>query len=164
MQQAQLIELLTRFSQAWNQHDIEQLMACMHPECRFETVAGDDVYGTRIEGLDAVRQAFSNTFKSFPDAQWRNCTHWISENGEFGISETTFMSQWNSKRYFELLSWLLTLKFVYFAAQSWLSAQRSLPLSCLFSAANLEFCSQPMFSLLQEAVLTFVALTLLFYG
>ncbi len=34
-------------------------MACMHPECRFETVAGEDVHGTRIEGLDAVRQAFS---------------------------------------------------------------------------------------------------------
>jgi ketosteroid isomerase-like protein len=62
----------------------------MHPECRFETVAGDDVFGTRIEGLDAVRQAFSNTFQSFPDAQWRNGKHWISDNAEFGISETTF--------------------------------------------------------------------------
>jgi ketosteroid isomerase-like protein len=90
MQQAQLIQLLTDFSTAWNQHDVEQLMACMHPECRFETVAGDDVFGTRIEGLDAVRQAFSNTFKSFPDAQWRNGKHWISDNAEFGISETTF--------------------------------------------------------------------------
>ena len=47
MQQAQLIQLLTDFSTAWNQHDVEQLMACMHPECRFETVAGDDVFGTR---------------------------------------------------------------------------------------------------------------------
>ena len=62
MQQAQLIQLLTDFSTAWNQHDVEKLMACMHPECRFETVAGEDVHGTRIEGLDAVRQAFSNTY------------------------------------------------------------------------------------------------------
>ena len=59
MQKTQLIQPLTDFSAAWNQHDVEQLMACMHPECRFETVAGEDVHGTRIEGLDAVRQAFS---------------------------------------------------------------------------------------------------------
>ena len=54
-------------------------MDCMHPDCCFETVAGDEVYGTRIQGHEAVRQAFENTFKSFPDAQWLNGKHWLSK-------------------------------------------------------------------------------------
>ena len=90
MQQVALLDLLNTFSQTWNAHDVEQLMACMHPDCCFETVAGDEVYGTRIQGIDAVRQVFGQTFETFPDAQWRNAKHWISADGESGISETTF--------------------------------------------------------------------------
>ncbi|AMO42158.1 DUF4440 domain-containing protein [Acinetobacter pittii] len=90
MNQAQLLQLITDFSTAWNKHDVEQLMDCMHPDCCFETVAGDEVYGTRIQGHEAVRQAFENTFKSFPDAQWLNGKHWLSEDALYGVSETTF--------------------------------------------------------------------------
>lgn len=90
MRHSQLLQLLHTFSQAWNSHDVEQLMSCMHPDCCFETVAGDEAYGSRIQGADMVRNVFSNTFKTFPDAQWRNAKHWISADGEFGISETTF--------------------------------------------------------------------------
>lgn len=90
MSQPPLLQLLHTFSQAWNNHDVEQLMSCMHPDCCFETVAGDEVYGSRIQGADAVRSVFGNTFKTFPDAQWRNAKHWISADGELGISETTF--------------------------------------------------------------------------
>ena len=90
MNQNALLELLNTFSQAWNAHDVEQLMSCMHPDCCFETVAGDEVYGTRIQGMTAVRDVFSQTFRTFPDAQWRNSKHWISADGQSGISETTF--------------------------------------------------------------------------
>lgn len=86
----QLLVLLKNFSTAWNNHDVDALMDCMHPDCCFETVAGDDVYGTRICGLEAVREAFSNTFKFFPDAQWLNGQHWLTEDQQRGISETTF--------------------------------------------------------------------------
>ena len=90
MNQNALLELLNTFSQAWNAHDVEQLMSCMHPDCCFETVPGDEVYGTRIQGMTAVRDVFSQTFRTFPDAQWRNAKHWISADGQSGISETTF--------------------------------------------------------------------------
>lgn len=90
MASKELLTLLKDFSTAWNNHDVDVLMACMHPDCIFESVAGEDIYGTRICGLEAVREAFSNTFKSFPDAQWLNGKHWLSENQQQGISETTF--------------------------------------------------------------------------
>ncbi|MBJ9424581.1 nuclear transport factor 2 family protein [Acinetobacter seifertii] len=90
MNPTQLLQLITDFSSAWNKHDVEGLMSCMHHDCCFETVAGNEVYGTRIQGFDAVRQAFENTFLSFPDAQWLNGKHWLSGDAQFGISETTF--------------------------------------------------------------------------
>ena len=90
MNPTQLLQLLTNFSNAWNKHDVEALMACMHHDCCFETVAGSEVFGTRIQGFDAVKQAFENTFQSFPDAQWLNGKHWLSDDAQFGISETTF--------------------------------------------------------------------------
>lgn len=90
MNPTQLLQLITDFSSAWNKHDVEALMSCMHHDCCFETVAGNEVYGTRIQGFDAVRQAFENTFLSFPDAQWLNGKHWLSGDAQFGISETTF--------------------------------------------------------------------------
>lgn len=90
MNHNQRLALLKDFSAAWNNHDVDALMACMHPECIFETVAGDEVCGSRIIGAAAVRDAFINTFKSFPDAKWLNGKHWLTADLEHGISETTF--------------------------------------------------------------------------
>ncbi|AXQ22365.1 nuclear transport factor 2 family protein [Acinetobacter wuhouensis] len=92
MENNQRLALLKKFSKAWNEHDVETLMACMHEDCIFETVAGDDVYGQRISGFTAVREAFSKTFTSFPDAQWLNGQHWLSADQQRGISETTFVA------------------------------------------------------------------------
>ncbi|RQL67004.1 DUF4440 domain-containing protein [Acinetobacter pittii] len=91
MNQAQLLQLITDFSTAWNKHDVEQLMDCMHPDCCFETVAGDEVYGTRIQGHELFVKHLKITFKKFfLDAQWLNGKHWLSEDALYGISETTF--------------------------------------------------------------------------
>jgi len=88
MNNAVNIQTLEAFSQAWNDHDIEALMSFMHDDCVFETVAGDQVCGNRIEGRDAVRTAFQAAWENIPDAQWRNGRHWVS--GDRGVSETTF--------------------------------------------------------------------------
>ena len=88
MNNAVNIQTLEAFSQAWNDHDIEALMSFMHDDCVFETVAGDQVCGNRIEGRDAVRTAFQAAWEKIPDAQWRNGRHWVS--GDRGVSETTF--------------------------------------------------------------------------
>ncbi len=82
------IQTLESFSKAWNDHDIDALMSFMHDDCVFETVAGDQVCGNRIQGRDAVRKAFQAAWENIPDAQWRNGQHWVS--GDRGVSETTF--------------------------------------------------------------------------
>jgi len=81
-------DLLARFADAWNRHDLDALMSFMHAECVFESVAGPLACGQRHEGPEAVARAFAGAWQAFPDAQWRNGRHLVC--GERGISEWTF--------------------------------------------------------------------------
>jgi ketosteroid isomerase-like protein len=63
-------------------------MACMAPECAFETAAGPDVNGSRHEGRDAVRRAYAAVFETYADARWNGASHFVS--GDRAVSEWTF--------------------------------------------------------------------------
>lgn len=82
------VETLAAFADAWNRHDVDALMTFMTDDCVFETAAGPDAWGTRHVGRDAVRSAFESVWKNFPDAQWRNGTHFVA--GDRGVSEWLF--------------------------------------------------------------------------
>jgi taurine dehydrogenase small subunit len=82
------IEMLDRFGDAWNRHDVDALMTFMTPDAVFESSAGSQVDGTRSEGTIAVRAAYAAVFDAFPDAHWGNLRHFIS--GNRGVSEWTF--------------------------------------------------------------------------
>ena len=73
---------------AFNRHDADGVMDCMTADCVFETVAGDNVYGTRIEGRDAVRAAFADVWATMPDARWDVSRH--SATNDLGVSEWVF--------------------------------------------------------------------------
>ena len=81
-------ELLQAFADAWNRHDVDALMSFMTEDCVFEASAGPDVCGTRYVGRGAVRASFAEVWATFPDAQWDNARHFVSE--ERGVSEWTF--------------------------------------------------------------------------
>ena len=81
-------EYLAEFSAAFNAHDVDKLMSMMTADCIFEGAAGPEVYGIRFEGRDAVAEAFSAVWASFPDAHWGNGKHRV--DGDFGLSEWTF--------------------------------------------------------------------------
>ena len=83
-----LLNLLERFADAWNQHDLDALMSMMTDECVFVASAGPQVDGQRSEGREAVRAAFAAVFETYPDAHWANARHFIAVNR--GVSEWTF--------------------------------------------------------------------------
>jgi steroid delta-isomerase-like uncharacterized protein len=81
-------ELLDRFADAWNRHDLDALMSMMTDDCVFEASAGPQAHGQRHEGRVAVRAAFAAVFELFPDARWANPRHVIS--GNRAVSEWMF--------------------------------------------------------------------------
>ena len=82
------VRVLEAMFDAFNRHDADGVVACMTEDCVFETVAGDAVYGTRIEGRDAVRAAFVDVWAAMPDARWEVSRH--SATGDLGVSEWVF--------------------------------------------------------------------------
>ena len=82
------VEFLKAFADAWNRHDIDDLMSFMADDCIFESSSGDERCGTRYEGVEAVRKGFTNNWETFPDAKWSNDRHFIV--GNRGVSEWTF--------------------------------------------------------------------------
>ena len=82
------VEMLERFGEAWNRHDVDAIMSYMDASCAFETTAGREPCGTRYEGRDRVRQAFERVFAMFPDARFANARHFVA--GDRGLSEWRF--------------------------------------------------------------------------
>jgi taurine dehydrogenase small subunit len=75
--------LINRYFDAFNQHDIEGVMACFHDEA---VLVGSD--GKRIVGRVEVRRSYEKEFAKFPDAhcELRVCTG----NSGRGVAESFF--------------------------------------------------------------------------
>ncbi len=82
------IKFLQAFADAWNRHDVDDLMSFMTDDCVFESSAGDESCGTRYEGREAVRLGYAKAWKDFPDARWSDARHFLS--GDRGVSEWVF--------------------------------------------------------------------------
>lgn len=75
--------LLEAFAQAWNDHDIDAMMAFMAADCEFVASAGPQRDGERHVGWDAVRKAYQAILRDMPDARW-------SASGVFVTGDTAF--------------------------------------------------------------------------
>jgi len=73
---------------AFNRHDIEAVMRAFADDCVFYTVGGPEVYGTRIDGAEAMAHAFSGVWATMPDAHWDHHSHFVQ--GDRAVSEWTF--------------------------------------------------------------------------
>lgn len=82
------LEFLARFTQAWNDHDLNGLMAHMDDHCEFMASVGTGVEGTHWVGREEVRKGFASLWENYPDAHFepvgqdfiagnRGCCEWI---------------------------------------------------------------------------------------
>ena len=67
MNETTTFEIVERFNDAFNRHDMDAIMALISDDCVFDTTnpAPD---GERFEGKDSVRQAWEHLFSGSPDA------------------------------------------------------------------------------------------------
>jgi ketosteroid isomerase-like protein len=82
------IAILDGFANAFNAHDADKIVSYMTDDCIFEASAGPDADGEKFVGKEAVKKAFEDIFKNYPDARWINPRHFIA--GDRAVSEWTF--------------------------------------------------------------------------
>lgn len=80
--------ILDGFANAFDAHDADKIVSYMTDDCIFEASTGPDVDGEKFIGKEAVKKAFEDIFKNYPDAKWNNPHHFIS--GDRAVSEWTF--------------------------------------------------------------------------
>lgn len=76
-------ELIERYVEAFNRHDIEAVMACFHDEPLLI-----DLEGNRHIGRAAVRRRYEYEFASFPDGHCEVRT--VTGHSGSGIAESVF--------------------------------------------------------------------------
>ena len=81
-------DTLQRYADAWNDHDIDAIMALMTDDCVFLTGGGSNHFGTRYQGRDEVRERFIEVWTELPDVTFSNARHFV--DGDRGCSEWTF--------------------------------------------------------------------------
>lgn len=84
------IEMLKRYSDAWNEHDIKKIMLYMTEDCIFRSGGGEQSYGTQHQGQAEVSERFESIWVQFPDVCFKNARHFTQ--GDRGCSEWTFMA------------------------------------------------------------------------
>ena len=78
-------EMLQRLVAAFNAHDLEWIMSFFADDCVLETPLGAQPWGTRFEGLDAVRDGLAQRFAGLPDVHYSADEHWSC--GEHAVSK-----------------------------------------------------------------------------
>lgn len=82
-------EFLATFTQAWNDQDLDVLMAHMVDDCTFMASVGTTVDGSKFVGREQVREGFASLWVNYPDAHFEP----IGEDlvvGDRGVSEWIF--------------------------------------------------------------------------
>ena len=81
------IEMLRAITTAFDEHDIEGIMAHFADDALFEGPRGTEPWGTRFVGAQAIREAFEARFSGIPDVRYQDDDHFV--DGDRGASEWT---------------------------------------------------------------------------
>jgi ketosteroid isomerase-like protein len=74
---------------AFNRHDLDAIMEYFTDDCSLDFPRGPYHYGQRFVGKEQVREALAGRFKGIPDVHYGDDRHWISADGNMGVSEWT---------------------------------------------------------------------------
>lgn len=83
------IETMKEVLDAFNRHDLDAIMEFFSEDCSFDFPRGPEFYGQRFIGKAQVREGLAGRFKGIPDVHYGDDIHWISTDGDRGVSEWT---------------------------------------------------------------------------
>ena len=83
------VDTLKRILDAFNRHDLEAIMLYFTDDCTFDFPRGPEPWGKRFVGKAQVREALASRFTGIPDVHYGEDRHWVSAEGDKGVSEWT---------------------------------------------------------------------------
>lgn len=78
-------DALRRLLEAFNRHDLDEIMKSFSDEATFDMPRGPHPWGTRYIGKAEVRNGLATRFAGIPDVHYSEDRHWVS--GDRGVSE-----------------------------------------------------------------------------
>jgi ketosteroid isomerase-like protein len=81
------IELLKRFLEAFNRHDLDSIMSYFAEDSVFYMPRGAGPRGDQYVGREQVRAGLAKRFEGIPDVHYGDDRHWVC--GDLGVSEWT---------------------------------------------------------------------------
>lgn len=81
------MRMLRAITTAFDEHDLDGIMAHLSDDAVFESPRGSEPWGTRVVGAAAVREAFAARFAGIPDIRYQDDEHFV--DGDRGASEWT---------------------------------------------------------------------------
>ena len=82
-------DTLKQILDAFNRHDLDAIMEYFSEDCTVDMPRGPEPWGKRFIGKAQVREALAGRFKGIPDVHYGEDRHWVSADGNMGISEWT---------------------------------------------------------------------------
>ncbi|MCI0345969.1 MAG: nuclear transport factor 2 family protein [Chloroflexi bacterium] len=79
--------MLKTIATAFDEHDLDEVMAHFASDAVFEGPRGPEPWGSRFVGLEAIRAAFAARFSGIPDIRYQEDQHFV--DGDRGASEWT---------------------------------------------------------------------------
>lgn len=79
------LRLLESLAQAFNDHDLERIMAHFAEDCSLDMPRGSSPWGTRYVGKAQVRDGLRTRFEMLPDVHYGDVRHFATET--MGVSE-----------------------------------------------------------------------------
>jgi ketosteroid isomerase-like protein len=81
------IEMIRAITTAFDEHDLDGIMAHFADDAVFDAPRGPHSFGQRFAGRDRIRDAFAGRFSGIPDIRYRDGEHFV--DGDRGASEWT---------------------------------------------------------------------------
>ena len=82
-------DTLKQILDAFNRHDLDAIMEFFSDDCTVDMPRGPEPWGKRFTGKAQVREALAGRFKGIPDVHYGEDRHWVSADGNMGVSEWT---------------------------------------------------------------------------
>lgn len=79
-QEFDMADVLKRIAEAFNEHDIDKIVAFFADDGVFQLARGPHPYGERLVGKNAIRAFLENRFKSTSQMRWEHIREWWSGN------------------------------------------------------------------------------------